>query len=101
MPVWAVSMFNRVISSPLTMKVHEVRTYKSAEHLPREEQLAWKMAAVATDPVAVQPEVEEMIGNRIIDNASVAVASLARGPAATARAQALAHPVTPAQPCSV
>ncbi len=95
MPVWAVSMFNRVISSPLTMKVHEVRTYKSAEHLPREEQLAWKMAAVATDPVAVQPEVEEMIGNRIIDNASVAVASLARGPVATARAQALAHPRDP------
>ena len=53
------------------------------------------MAAVATDPVAVQPDVEEMIGNRIIDNAAVAVASLARGPVATARAQALAHPRSP------
>lgn len=77
------------------MKVHEVRTYRSAEHLPREEQLAWKMAAVATDPVEVEPAVEEMIGNRIIDNAAVAVASLARGPVATARAQALAHPRGP------
>ncbi len=85
----------RVISSLVTMKVHEVRTYKSAEHLPREDQLAWKMAAVATDPVAVEPAVEEMIGNRIIDNAAVAVASLARRPVATARAQALAHPRAP------
>ncbi len=36
-----------------------------------------------------------MIGNRIIDNAAVAVASLARGPVRTARAQALAHPRQP------
>lgn len=77
------------------MKVHEVRTYRSAEHLPREDQLAWKMAAVATDPVAVPADVVDMIGNRIIDNAAVAVASLARRPVATARAQALAHPRTP------
>lgn len=53
------------------------------------------MAAVATDPVAVEADVEEMIGNRIIDNAAVAVASLARGPVRTARAQALAHPRQP------
>ncbi len=77
------------------MKVHEVRTYRSAETLPREDQLAWKLAAVATDPVEIEPAVEEMIGNRIIDNAAVAVASLARGPVATARAQALAHPRNP------
>ena len=29
---------------------HEVRTYPSSARLPREEQLAWKLAAVATDP---------------------------------------------------
>ncbi len=77
------------------MKLHEVRTYKSAEHLPREQQLAWKMAAVATDPVPVDGEVAEMIGNRVVDNAAVAVASLARRPVRTARAQALAHPRQP------
>ena len=33
-----------------------------------------------------------MIGNRIIDNAAVAAASLARHPVASARAQAVAHP---------
>ncbi|HEX7781235.1 MAG TPA: MmgE/PrpD family protein [Sphingobium sp.] len=73
------------------MKLHDVRTYKSAEPLAREDQLAWKLAAVATDPVAVENEVVEMIGNRIIDNASVAAASIARGPIRSARAQALGH----------
>ncbi|MGE4372462.1 MAG: MmgE/PrpD family protein [Xanthobacter sp.] len=77
------------------MKQHSVRTYKSAEHLPRAEQLAWKIADVATDPVAVDDDVVEMIGNRIIDNASVAAASLTRRPVASARLQALAHPYQP------
>ena len=73
------------------MKTHEVRTYKSAEHLAKEDQLAWKLAAVAVDPVPVEPDVAEMIGNRVIDNAAVAVASLARRPVRVARAQAQAH----------
>ena len=73
------------------MKLHDVRTYKSAEPLAREDQLAWKLAAVATDPVPVEEDVIEMIGNRIIDNAAVAAASLARGPIRSARAQALGH----------
>lgn len=73
---------------------HHVRVYKSEEDLPREEQLAWKIAEVAADPVAVEPEVVDMIINRIIDNASVAAASLNRGPIIAARAQALSHPVS-------
>jgi len=77
------------------VKLHSVRTYKSAEPLAREDQLAWKIAAVAADPVPVAADVIEMIGNRIIDNAAVAVASLNRRPVATARAQALAHPCKP------
>src|SRR5690606_23680354 len=56
-----------------------------------EDQLAWKLAAVATDPVPVDGDVIEMIGNRIIDNAAVAAASVARGPIRSARAQALCH----------
>jgi 2-methylcitrate dehydratase len=74
------------------MKLHDVRTYKSAEPLAKQDQLAWKLAAVATDPVAVDADVIEMIGNRIIDNASVAAASVARKPIRSARAQALGHP---------
>lgn len=77
------------------VKQHAVRTYKSAENLPRADQLAWKIAEVATDPVAVEADVVEMIGNRIIDNAAVAAASLTRRPVASARAQALAHSYQP------
>lgn len=70
---------------------HIVRTHKSSENLQRQEQLAWKIAEVASDQVAVDADVVEMIGNRIIDNASVALASLMRGPIVSARSQALCH----------
>ncbi|MGY3567691.1 MmgE/PrpD family protein [Sinomonas sp. RB5] len=73
------------------VEMHKVRVYKSEENLPREDQLAHKIATVAADPVEVSDEVTEMIINRIIDNASVAIASLNRGPIIAARAQALAH----------
>ena len=73
---------------------HPVRTYRSDENLPREEQLGWKIAAVAADPVEVDRDVVEMIINRVIDNAAVATASLTRAPICSARAQALDHPVS-------
>jgi len=77
------------------MKNHPVRMYRSDESLPREQQLAWKIAEVAADPVEVSPEVTEMIINRVIDNAAVATASLSRAPVIAARGQAEAHPFTP------
>jgi 2-methylcitrate dehydratase len=77
------------------VKLHSVRTYKSAEKLAREDQLAWKIAEVAADEVAVEPDVIEMIGNRLIDNAAVAAASLARRPVQAARDQASTHPMKP------
>jgi 2-methylcitrate dehydratase len=77
------------------MKLQHVRVYKSDETLAREDQLAWKIAEVAADPVAVSPEVTEMVINRMIDNASVAAASITRGPAIAARSQAESHPATP------
>ena len=69
------------------MKNHHVRVHRSEENLERKDQLAWKMAEVAVDDVEVLPEVEEMIVNRIIDNASVAVASYNRRPVAVARTE--------------
>ena len=75
------------------MREHTVRVHRSEENLPREEQLAWRMAEVAVDPVEVEAETAEMIINRVIDNAAVAVASLTRAPIVSARAQALSHPV--------
>ncbi|WP_432111326.1 MmgE/PrpD family protein [Streptomyces sp. YPW6] len=77
---------------------HQVRVHPSADRLPREKQLAWKLAVVATGTQEVpdlDPEASEMVINRIIDNASVAVASLRRRPVAVARAQAAGHPVAP------
>lgn len=74
---------------------HHLRVYPSAEPLDRTDQLAWKLAELATEPVEVTPEVVDMVINRVIDNAAVAAASLVRGPAVAARGQALAHPYTP------
>ncbi|MEX5632792.1 MmgE/PrpD family protein [Parafrankia sp. FMc2] len=70
---------------------HKVRVHRSAERLAREDQLAWKIAAVAADPVGVEAEVTDMVINRVIDNAGVAAASLARRPVVAARDQALRH----------
>ena len=70
---------------------HDVRVHKSSENLAREGQLAWKLAELAADRVPVDADVAEMVANRIVDNASVAVASLLREPIVVARAQALTH----------
>ncbi|MFI9626683.1 MmgE/PrpD family protein [Streptomyces sp. NPDC052042] len=70
---------------------HHVRVRPSADRLPREDQLAWKLAAVATGTGELDADSTAMAVNRVIDNASVAVASLLRRPVAVARAQATAH----------
>ncbi len=74
------------------MQNHTVKVYPSKQVLERRDQLAWKIAAVAADPVEVEDDVADMVINRIIDNASVAVAAINRTPVANARAQALSHP---------
>ncbi|OMH23456.1 2-methylcitrate dehydratase [Tersicoccus phoenicis] len=76
------------------MQTHHVRVHRSEENLPREQQLAHLIADVAADPVAVDDDVTAMVINRVIDNASVAIASLNRGPIVAARAQALTHPAS-------
>ena len=73
------------------MKNHTVKVYPSKQELKREDQLAWKLAAVAADLVEVDADVTDMIINRMIDNASVAMASVNRGPVANARAMAICH----------
>jgi 2-methylcitrate dehydratase len=74
------------------VKNHTVKVYPSKQELKREDQLAWKIAAIASDPVKVDDDVTDMIINRIIDNASVAIASVNRRPVANARAMAICHP---------
>ena len=77
------------------MKMHDVRVHPSKANLNRDDQLAWKIAGVAADAVAVPAETAEMIVNRVIDNAAVAIASVNRHPCMSARDMALAHPHAP------
>lgn len=74
--------------------IHHTRVHRSDENLAREGQLAWHLAEIAADPVEVDADVVDMVINRIIDNASVAAASLTRAPVSAARQQALDHPVS-------
>src|ERR1700676_3912502 len=74
------------------MRVHDVRVHASKQALAREEQLAWKIAAVASDSVPVDADVAEMVVNRIMDNAAVGIAAINRHSVVSARAMALGHP---------
>ena len=74
------------------MKKYPVRVYASKEKIERKDQLAWKIAEIASDTAPIKSDVLDMVINRIVDNASVAVASLNRRPVASARAMAIAHP---------
>src|ERR1017187_8725043 len=76
----------------ISVITHHVKVYPSKVPLPKTAQLAWKLASVATDKAPALPEVAEMVINRLIDNASVAIAAINREPVANARTQALAHP---------
>ena len=83
------------MSTTAATREYLVRSHRSSEGLPREQQLAWAVAELAASRPAVLPEVEEMIVNRVIDNAAVAAASVARAPVIAARAQARTHPFSP------
>lgn len=74
------------------MKNHLVRVYPSKEKIERQNQLAWKLAEMALDNTPISADVTDMVINRIIDNASVAIAAANRRPVASARAMALTHP---------
>src|ERR1700761_2041233 len=71
---------------------YDVKVSPSKAELKRDDQLAWKIAGVAADKVAVPRDVAGMIINRIIDNASVAIASANRRAIVSARDMALARP---------
>ena len=73
------------------MIVHEVKVYPSKTHLPKKKQLAWKIAEIASDNAKLNNDAIEMVINRIIDNASVAIASLNRKPVVSSREMALKH----------
>ena len=70
---------------------HKVRVYPSKFKLTKKKQLAWKIAEIASDNAKLNKDSIEMVINRIIDNASVAIASLNRRPIISAREMAIAH----------
>jgi 2-methylcitrate dehydratase len=72
--------------------LHKVKVYQSKTYLPKKNQLAWKIAEIASDNSKLDKDSIEMVINRIIDNASVAIASLNRKPVISSREMALKHP---------
>ena len=74
------------------MIVHKIKVYPSKTHLPKKKQLAWKLAEIASDNSKINKKSLDMVVNRIIDNASVAVASLNRKAVISSREMALTHP---------
>jgi len=72
--------------------LHKVRVYPSKNKLIKKKQLAWKIAEVASDNSKLNKFSVDMAINRIIDNASVAIASLNRKAVIASREMALKHP---------
>ena len=74
------------------MRNIQVKVFPSASKLKKKQQLAWKIAEIASDRAHLNEDAVDMVINRIIDNASVAIASFSRKPVISAREMALAHP---------
>jgi len=74
------------------LKNFKIKAYLSKFNLPKHKQLAWKIAEIANDNSKLNKDCIEMVINRIIDNASVAIASLNRKSVISSREMALKHP---------
>ena len=74
------------------MREIKVNVHPSSANLKKQDQLAWHIAEIATDKSKVSGDAIDMVINRIIDNASVAIASFNRKQVISAREMALAHP---------
>ena len=73
------------------MLLNTIKVYPSKINLPKKRQLAWKIAEIASDNSKLNKDAIDMVINRIIDNASVAIASLNRKPVISAREMAKGH----------
>tara|TARA_X000001036_G_scaffold400988_1_gene405728 strand:- start:83 stop:1585 length:1503 start_codon:yes stop_codon:yes gene_type:complete len=71
--------------------IHKVKVYPSKIHLPKNKQMAWKIAEIASDNSKLNYKSVDMVINRVIDNASVAIASLNRKAVISSREMALRH----------
>ena len=73
------------------MIIHKLKVYPSKVKLSKKKQLAWKLAELASDNAKLNKDSVEMVINRIIDNASVAIASLNRKSVISSREMAMKH----------
>ncbi len=74
------------------MITYKIKVYPSKIHFPKKKQLAWRIAKIASDNTKLNKDAIEMVINRIIDNTSVAIASLNRKPVIASREMSLKHP---------
>lgn len=74
------------------MKIHTVKSHPEKDLLKKQDQLAWKLAelAVNTKDGDLDADVVDMIKNRIIDNAAIALAAVNEHAVVVARDKALA-----------
>ena len=71
------------------MKTHSVKLQKPGKKISKKNHLAWLIAKMASEDWNLNKDVIDMVGNRIIDNAGVAVAAINREAVKIARAQAM------------
>ena len=71
------------------MKKFSINIQQPGEKLKKENQLAYRIATMSSEDWNLTDDITEMVGNRIIDNAGVAVAALNREAVKIARAQAM------------
>lgn len=74
------------------MPDYTIRALPSGENPHWEEQLAGRMAAWAASTPDIPPDIGQIVRLRVLDSFAVGLAAINRGPVASARAMALAHP---------
>ena len=67
------------------MKIHKVKVFASKDKLSKKNQLAWKIAEIASDNAKLNKDSVDMVINSMIDNASVDIASINRKAVITSR----------------
>ena len=71
------------------MKKFNINIQQPGEKVKKENQLAYRIAVMSSEEWNLTDEITEMVGNRIIDNAGVAVTALNREAVKISRAQAM------------
>ncbi len=71
------------------MKKFSIKTQQPGKKINKEDQLAWRIAKMSSQDWDLTPEIIDMVGNRIIDNAGVAVAAINRKAVKISRSQAM------------